>query len=135
MRDAHSRNLSLEADQLVTGKFIQGVLSLRLPHFEVAPFHLGLSVRDRAHASLPVLYVHARLYFCVCTRGSEREGACLYQLWGIQGRPFMFCQPAVKQLPIKAALNSAVIPIPASQFGVHHFGMEGGVKHQPLSSL
>lgn len=51
MRDAPSHNLSLEADQLVTSKFIQGVLSLRLPHFEVAPFHLGFSVRDRTLAS------------------------------------------------------------------------------------
>lgn len=38
----------------------------------------------------------------------------------------MFCQPAVKQLPIKAVLNSAVIPIPASQFGVHYLLGEGG---------
>lgn len=47
MRDANSHNLSLEADQLVTSKFIQRVLSLHLPYFEVALFHLRVSVRDR----------------------------------------------------------------------------------------
>lgn len=50
MRDANSRNLSLEADQLVTSKFIHRVLSLHLPRFEVAPFHLWLAVRDRVFA-------------------------------------------------------------------------------------
>lgn len=50
MRDANSHNLSLEADQLVTSKFIHRVLSLHLPRFEVAPFHLWLAVRDRVFA-------------------------------------------------------------------------------------
>lgn len=88
MRDASSHNLSLEADQLVTRKFIHRVLSLHLPRFEVAPFHLWLAVRDRVFApssgqqrpakalaracpssASPALCVRARLYFCVFTRG------------------------------------------------------------------
>lgn len=97
MRDANSHNLSLEADQLVTSKCIQRVLSLQLPCFEAALFHLWVSVRDREFISsstslqrpgengetrvcvcvltvcLLVLCVHCSLYFCVSTRGWRRE--------------------------------------------------------------
>lgn len=94
MRDANSHNLSLEADQLVTSKFIQRVLSLHLPYFEVALFHLWVSVRDRVFipssatvckgrasvcvlmVCLPVLCVHTRLCFFVCSQevGGEKAG-------------------------------------------------------------
>lgn len=48
----------------------------------------------------------------------------------------MLRQAAVKPFPIKAVLNSAVIPIPASQFGVHYLeGEEGVFKHRPVSFL
>lgn len=51
-----------------------------------------------------------------CVR--EREMLCAnpYLLWRIQGHSFMFCQPSVNQFPIKAALNSAAIPIPSPRF-------------------
>lgn len=158
MIDASSHNLSLEADQLVTSKFIQRVLSLHLPFFEVALLHLWFSVRDRVFISpsttvckdhareknvsvcptsvcLPVWCVRSKPYFCVFARGWEKageEGANLYKLWRIQGHPFMCCQPAVKHFPIKAVLNSAVIPIPASQFGSTTLGV---FEHHPFSSL
>lgn len=94
MRDAHSHNLSLEADQLVTSKFIQGVLSLPLPHFEVAPFHLGFSVRDRALASPSIAESKdqaprlSRSRMCtphcifVCAREVRRDTAPVYTSFG-----------------------------------------------------
>lgn len=94
MRDARSHNLSLEADQLVTSKFIQGVLSLRLPRFEVAPFHLGFSVRDRALASPSAAQRKDRAPrlspSCMCTpdcifaraREVRRETAPVYTSFG-----------------------------------------------------
>lgn len=42
----NSHNLSLGADRLVARKFIQRVLSLHLPYFEVALPTLWLVVRD-----------------------------------------------------------------------------------------
>ena len=42
-RDANSHNLSPRADRLVARKFIQRVLSLHLPYFEVSPLDSGLS--------------------------------------------------------------------------------------------
>lgn len=88
-------------------------------------------------ACLPMLCVHTRLCFFVCSRevGGEKAGgerANLYKLWRIQGHPFMFCQPAVKQFPIKVVLNSSVIPIPASQFPPSTLGV---FQHHPFSPL
>lgn len=94
MRDAHSHNLSLEADQLVTRKFIQGVRSLRLPRFEVAPFHLAFSVRDRALASpsaaerkdqaprLSGSCMCTSDCIFVCAREVRREEAAVYTSFG-----------------------------------------------------
>lgn len=70
MRDANSHNLSLEADQLVTSKFIQRVLSLHLPYFEVALFHLWVSVRDRVFIPSSAT---------VCTRESRDTRVCVSQ--------------------------------------------------------
>lgn len=83
MRAANSHNLSLEADQLVTSKFIQRVLSLHLPYFEVAPFHLCFSVRDRVFisSSATVRKDHARKprRSCVLTACVPPSVVCSHQ--------------------------------------------------------
>lgn len=73
MRDANSHNLSLEADQLVTSKFIQRVLSLHLPYFEVALFHLWVSVRDR-------VFIPSSATVCK-GRARKQTHACVWVYW------------------------------------------------------
>lgn len=76
---------------------------------------------------------HRRVFVWVSDgeRGrGERDGEVLcanpYWLWRIQGHPFMFCQPSVNHFPIKALLNSAVIPISSSRF---HLTVLEALKH------
>lgn len=70
------------------------------------------------------------------SRKGRREMLCAnpYSLWRIQGHPFMFCQPAVNQFPIKVVLNSAVIPISSSR---SRLAVSGALKQFPclLSDL
>lgn len=84
-----------------------------------------------------LIYIPPRVcvFLCLKEGGKEKAGgdsANPYTLWRIQGHSFMFCQPPVKQFPIKALLNSAVIPITASQV---HLTVSRVLKHLTLSSL
>lgn len=87
-----------------------------------------------AHAGC-VVVLYLRVFERQCKRRREsrkgrREMLCAnpYSLWRIQGHPFMFCQPAVNQFPIKVVLNSAVIPISSSR---SRLAVSGALKQFP----